>query len=244
LAQRKKTGRSDGAGSSGNADDDGDAGDEIGSIVHDLRNVFSAIRGFATVVSEELRPGDPARVDIEQILKAVDRGVTVSHRLSALRTRDSVTRRPLGALPAPVDVNADFEQSDSWSLQQPKRSASILVVEDDDLLRPMVVRVLRRNGYTALEAANSTEAEERAAAHGKAVDLLLLDVGLPRVSGPEIADRLNQLWPGVKVLFISGFSRKALAERGVQPGPGLLEKPFAPLTLLERIEAILAPGSS
>jgi hypothetical protein len=48
----------------------------------------------------------------------------------------------------------------------------------------------------------------------------------------------------VKVLFISGFGPKALAERGVRPGPGLLEKPFAPLTLLERIEAILAPGSS
>ena len=196
------------------------------------------------MVSEELRPGDPARDDVEQILKAVDRGVTVSHRLSALRPRDSVTPRPLGTLPAPAEVNVEYEQSDSWALQQPQRSTSILVVEDDDLLRPMVARVLRRNGYTTLEAANGTEAEERAVAHGKPVDLLLLDVGLPGLSGPEIAVRLEQRWPGVKVLFISGFSRKALAERGVQPGPGLLEKPFAPLTLLERIEAILAPGSS
>jgi CheY-like chemotaxis protein len=238
LAQRKKTGRS------GNGDNVGDGGDEIGSIVHDLRNVFSAIRGFATVVSEELRPGDPARDDVEQILKAVDRGVTVSHRLSALRPRDSVTPRPLGPLAAPAEVGLEYEQSDSWALQEPKRTASILVVEDDDLLRPMVVRVLRRNGYDTLEAANGTEAEERAGAHGKAVDLLLLDVGLPGLSGPEIAERLKQRWPEVKVLFISGFGRKALAERGVQPGPGLLEKPFAPLTLLERIEAILAPGSS
>jgi CheY-like chemotaxis protein len=238
LAQRKKPGR---PGSAGNV---GDVGDELGSIVHDLRNVFSAIRGFATVVVEELRSGDPARDDIEQILKAVDRGVTVSHRLSALRPRDSVTPKPLGALPAPVEVNLDFEQSDSWALQQPKRSASVLVVEDDDLLRPMIVRVLRRNGYTTLEAANSTEAEERALAHGKAVDLLLLDVGLPVVGGPEVAARLKQHWPAVKVLFISGFSGKALADRGVRPGLGLLEKPFAPLTLLERIEAILAPGSS
>ena len=238
MAQRKKTGRS------GNGDNVGDASDEIGSIVHDLRNVFSAIRGFATVVGEELRPGDLARDDIEQILKAVDRGVTVSHRLSALRARDSVTPRPLGARAAPDEVSLEYEQSDSWALQQPKRSASILVVEDDDLLRPMVVRVLRRNGYDTLEAANGTEAEERAAVHGKPVDLLLLDVGLPGLSGPEIAERLKQRWPGVKVLFISGFGRKTLAERGVQPGPGLLEKPFAPLTLLERIEAILAPGSS
>ncbi len=241
MAQRKKTGRSDSAGNKGNV---GDVGDEIGSIVHDLRNVFSAIRGFATVVAEELRPGDLARDDIEQILKAVDRGVTISHRLSALRPRDSATPKPLGALPAPVEVNLEFEQSDSWALQQPKRSASVLVVEDDDLLRPMIVRVLRRNGYTTLEAANSTEAEKQALAHGEAVDLLLLDVGLPGASGPEVAERLKQHWPAVKVLFISGFGREALAERGVEPGPRLLEKPFTPLTLLERIEAILAPGSS
>jgi len=241
LAQRKKTGRSGDAGVAGVASD---AGDEIGSIVHDLRNVFSAIRGFATVVGLELRPGDPARGDVEQILKAVDRGVTVSHRLAAFRPRDGATPAPLAALPAPVEVNLELEQSDSWALQQPKRSASILVVEDDNLLRPMMVRVLRRNGYTTLEARNSTEAEERAFAHGKAVDLLLVDVGLPVVGGPEVVERLRQHWPAVKVLFISGFGPKTLAERGVRPGPGLLEKPFAPLTLLERIEAILAPGSS
>jgi CheY-like chemotaxis protein len=235
LAQRKKTGRA------GNA---GDVADEIGSIVHDLRNVFSAIRGFATVASQDLRPGDPARADVEQILKAVDRGVTLSHRLSALRAPGSGAPAPAGTSPAPVEVNLDFEQSDSWALQQPRRSASILVVEDDDLLRPMMVRVLRRNGYTTLEAGNCTEAEERALAHGKAVDLLLVDVGLPVVSGPEVVERLKQRWPAVKVLFISGFGRKALTERGVRPGPGLLEKPFAPLTLLERIESILAPGSS
>ena len=238
MAQKKKPGLS------GGADSVGDVGDEIRSIVHDLRNVFSAIRGFATVVAEELRPGNPARDDIEQILKAVDRGVTVSQRLSALRPRDSVTPRPLAALPAPVEVNLDLEQSDGWALQQPKRSASILVVEDDDLLRPMVVRMLRRNGYTTLEACNSTEAEERVLAHGKAIDLLLVDVGLPTVGGLEVVERLRQHWPAAKVLFISGFGRKALAERGVRPGPGLLEKPFAPLTLLERIEAILAPGSA
>jgi CheY-like chemotaxis protein len=238
LPQKKKTGRSDGA------DHTGDAPDEIGSIVHDLRNVFSAIRGFATVMCEDLRPGDQARDDVEQILKAVDRGVTVSHRLSALRPPESTTTTPPGTSPAPLDANLDFEQSDSWALQQPKRSASILVVEDDELLRPMIVRVLRRNGYTTLEARNSIEAEEGALAYGKVVDLLLVDVGLPSVSGPEVVARLKQRWPAAKVLFMSGFGRQVLAERGVQPGPGLLEKPFAPLTLLERIEAILGPGSS
>ena len=215
---------------------------EVGAIVHDLRNVFSAIRGFATVVGEDLRAGDPTRDDVDQILKAVDRGVTVSHRLLALRARFSPSPTPAGGVSAPVE--SDLEQSAPWALHRPKRWASILVVEDDDLLRTMIVRVLRRDGYATLEAGNSTEAEARALAHGLAVDLLLVDVGLPVVGGPELVERLKQRWPAVKVLFMSGFGRTALAERGVRPGPGLLEKPFSPPALLERLESLLAPGRS
>ncbi|HEX3902785.1 MAG TPA: response regulator [Polyangia bacterium] len=215
---------------------------EVGAIIHDLRNVFSAIRGFATVIGEDLPAGDPARDDVDQVLKAVDRGVAVSHRLSELHARFSIAPTPPGDVSAPVD--GDLEQSAPWALHRPRRSASILVVEDDELLRTMIVRVLRRDGYTTLEAGNSIEAEEQALAHGLAVDLLLVDVGLPVVGGPQLVERLKQRWPAVKVLLMSGFGRTALAERGVRPGPGLLEKPFSPPALLERLEALLAPGRS
>jgi CheY-like chemotaxis protein len=215
---------------------------EVGSIVHDLRNVFSAIRGFATVIGEELRPGDPARDDVDQILKAVDRGIGVTHRISGLRASVAASLSSPAGVPAAAP--GELESSGAWTLQQPRRSATILVVEDDDLLRPLIVRVLRRNGYATLEAASNAEAEERALAHGEAVQLLLVDVGLPTTGGPELVVRLKQRWPRVKVLFMSGFGRTELAERGLRPGPDLLEKPFSPVTLLERIEAILAPGTS
>jgi len=241
LTKKKRTGPSDESGdarSETEASSEAELAIELGAIVHDLRNVFSAIRGYATVVTDELRPGDQARDDIDQILKAVDRGVTVSHRLSGLRGRvPSPVERP--ATPLEID-----DQSGSWKVHRPKRAASILIVEDDELLRPVVARVLRRNGYEVVEAASGTEAEERALAHGMAFDLLLVDVGLPDLSGPEVVERLQQRWPAVKVLLVSGFSRAALAERGLVPGPHLLEKPFSPAALLERIEAMLAPGTS
>jgi len=241
LTKKKRTGPSDESGdarSETEASSEAALAIELGAIVHDLRNVFSAIRGYATVVADELRPGDQARDDIDQILKAVDRGVTVSHRLSGLRGRvPSPVERP--ATPLEID-----DQSGSWKVHRPKRAASILIVEDDELLRPVVARVLRRNGYEVVEAASGTEAEERALAHGMAFDLLLVDVGLPDLSGPEVVERLQQRWPAVKVLLVSGFSRAALAERGLGPGPHLLEKPFSPAALLERIEAMLAPGTS
>jgi CheY-like chemotaxis protein len=215
---------------------------EVGAIVHDLRNVFSAIRGYATVIGDELRASDPSRGDVDLILQAVDRGVTVSHRLSALRARLGESGPALESPPSAEE--AELDQSGAWTAHLPKCAASILVVEDDDLLRSMIVRLLRRNGYTTLEAANGTEAEERALAHGLAVDLMLVDVGLPGASGPEIVERLRPRWPAVKVLFMSGFSPPALAERGLRPGPQLLEKPFSPATLLERVGAMLAPGTS
>jgi DNA-binding response OmpR family regulator len=136
------------------------------------------------------------------------------------------------------------DTSGSWKMHRPKRSASILIIEDDELLRPVIARVLRRNGYAVAEAASGTEAEERALALGLDVDLLLVDVGLPALSGPEVVERLRQRWPAVKVLFMSGFGHAALAEHGLGPGPHLLEKPFSPAALLERLEAMLAPGTS
>jgi len=245
LAKKKRSGPTDETGDAASAE--GPLSIEIGSILHDLRNVFSAIRGFASVLSDELRPGDPARDDVDQILKAVDRGVTVSHRLSALRARAGAApagRASRERAPAPTPDEVDLDRSDTWKVPQPNRAASILIVEDDELLRTMIARVLTRNGYATSEAADGTEAEERALAQGQAFDLLLVDVGLPGLSGPEVVERLRLRWPAVKALFMSGFGRAALAERGLRPGPHLLEKPFSPPSLLERIEAMLAPGSS
>jgi CheY-like chemotaxis protein len=245
LAKKKRSGPTDETDDVDVESTEGPLSIEIGAIVHDLRNVFSAIRGFASVVSDELRPGDPVRDDLDQILKAVDRGVTVSQRLSALRARGAAPPTHPAARERPsAPDEVDPDRSDTWKVPQPKRVTAILIVEDDELLRTMIARVLRRNGYATAEAADGTEAEERALAHGQAFDLLLVDVGLPGLSGPEVVERLKQRWPSVKVLFMSGFGRAALAERGLRPGPHLMEKPFSPPALLERLEALLAPGSS
>ena len=123
-------------------------------------------------------------------------------------------------------------------------AATILVVEDDDLVRSMTVRLLRRSGYDTLDAATAEDAEARAHAHGPGVDLLLADVGLPRIGGPDLATRLTERWPALKVLFMSGLGLEAILEQGVPIGAALLEKPFAPLTLIDRIDALLAGGDS
>jgi PAS domain S-box-containing protein len=121
--------------------------------------------------------------------------------------------------------------------------ATILVVEDDDLVRLLTVKVLRRRGYRVIEASGAAEAAERAAEQPGPIHLLLSDVGLPYTSGPELARGLAASRPDMKVLFMSGYGRGSLAERGLVPGPGVIEKPFTPEALLEHIRRLLNNGN-
>jgi PAS domain S-box-containing protein len=117
---------------------------------------------------------------------------------------------------------------------------TILLVEDEPPARELVAEVLRERGYTVLLAADGLEALERAASAGR-IDLLLTDVVLPRASGPVTARALQNTRPGLKVLFMSGYTRETVLERGVAEGWTILEKPFTPSRLLrvvrERLDA-------
>jgi PAS domain S-box-containing protein len=374
-----------------------------GAIAHDLRNVLAAIKGFAVVAGEGMPPQDPGRADMDQILKAAERGAALAHKLLAF-TRNTVVQPSVLDLNAVVDgmektlrrlVGMDIElvlrlapdlvpvRADAAQIEQvivnlvlnardampgggrlvvettnmdlgeleahargiaagryarvtvadtgggmppetrarifepffttkasegaqglglpatlavvkklggyvgarsqpglgttftidlpetteplpvtsaaahagalppgaavaaaaavvkARAGATILVVEDDDLVRMLTVKVLRRHGYLVLDASNATDALARAAAHPGAIQLLLSDVGLPQTSGPELAAQLAPRRPETKVLYMSGYGRSALMERGLEPGFGVLEKPFTPDALLDRIRAIL-----
>jgi CheY-like chemotaxis protein len=233
-----KTDEADGEGEAGRgaAAPSAEASEQaLGAIAHDLKNLLAAIRGFATVIAEDLPDDEMVRADLDQIVKAVDRGAVLAQRLVALRGLWARPEAGGGGVPVPVPA-----QRSNRTLAARVRTETILITEDDELVRLMAARVLQRRGFAVLEAANAAEAEQRIATHQGQIDLLLTDIGLPEVSGPDLVQRLKLRLPGVRVLFMSGFGRATLAELGISPGPGLLEKPFAPEVLVERIEATLA----
>jgi two-component system cell cycle sensor histidine kinase/response regulator CckA len=119
-------------------------------------------------------------------------------------------------------------------------SGTVLVVEDEEGIRRLTLTVLAARGYEVLTAADGIEALEIAAARSGAIDLLVTDVVMPRMNGPELAARLSSLRPGIRVLFISGYAESALAHQGqVEPGVDLLQKPFDPAALVERVRRAL-----
>jgi two-component system, cell cycle sensor histidine kinase and response regulator CckA len=116
----------------------------------------------------------------------------------------------------------------------------ILLVEDDDQVRLVARTILKRNGYRILEARNGGEALLLCERHQGEIDLLLTDVVMPQMSGRELSERLLQIRPTLKVLFMSGYTDDAiLHHRVVAPGIALLQKPLTPDLLLRKIRSVL-----
>jgi PAS domain S-box-containing protein len=117
---------------------------------------------------------------------------------------------------------------------------TVLVVEDEAMLRGLLRDALEGGGYTVLDAPSGEEALRRAEEHAGPIDLLLTDVVMPGMSGPAVAERVATLRPRIRVLYMSGYPDSAIVRHGVlQQGMEFLGKPFAPDVLLQRVRTIL-----
>lgn len=121
---------------------------------------------------------------------------------------------------------------------------TILVAEDDTEVRELLVRALQAAGHTVLAAADGEAAAALAAGSGAAIDMLVTDVLMPRCDGRELADRLRRTRPDLPVLFVSGYTNRALVgASALPPGTAFLGKPFTRQVLQERVRELLARTS-
>ncbi len=120
---------------------------------------------------------------------------------------------------------------------------TILVVEDEAGIRALVRKILRRQGYEVLEAANGDEALAICREHSGPIELLITDVIMPEVGGRELVDRFHELRGAAKVLYVSGYTDDATIYSGkFPPGTAYLQKPFTLGALLDKVKEVL--GSS
>jgi CheY-like chemotaxis protein len=116
---------------------------------------------------------------------------------------------------------------------------TVLVVEDENGLRQLARRLLQRLGYTVLVAANADEAL-RLFDRSPSIDVILTDVVMPETSGPELARRLVDKRPGLKVIYMSGYTEDAIIQHGVlNSGIAFLHKPFTSDTLGRKLREVL-----
>jgi two-component system, cell cycle sensor histidine kinase and response regulator CckA len=122
----------------------------------------------------------------------------------------------------------------------PRGDETILVVEDDEMVRLLTARLLASQGYTPIEARDGREALELVAAHPGQVQLVLSDVVMPELGGTEFARRLAELRPDLPILFMSGFTDDEVVRRGLlDPDAPYLQKPFDAAAIGRRVRELL-----
>jgi CheY-like chemotaxis protein len=122
----------------------------------------------------------------------------------------------------------------------PRGSETILIVDDEDVVRRFELEVLTECGYTVLEARSVQHALELSSDHPGRIDLLLTDVVMPTLSGPEVSERLARDRPDMRTLFTSGYASDAIVRHGVlEPGIAFLPKPLSRGALARKVRETL-----
>lgn len=139
-----------------------------------------------------------------------------------------------------VDEGAEEYKRTIDEAQPVKGTETILLVEDEDMLRRLARLTLTSYGYRVVEASNGEEAIEISAKHEGEIDLLLTDVIMPGMNGRELSNRLLESRPTLRVLFMSGYTDDAIVHQGVlDESANFIQKPFAPDALAQRVREVL-----
>ena len=140
-----------------------------------------------------------------------------------------------------VDEEANTSLSGDRHVDYPTGYETVLMVEDDQMVRKVVSLLLNNQGYTVLEAANGVDALRLVQDSGqRRIDLLLTDMVMPLMGGGHLSERIKEVHPEIKVIFISGYiddsvARHVVSEEGVE----FIQKPFMPDELARRVRQVL-----
>jgi CheY-like chemotaxis protein len=134
----------------------------------------------------------------------------------------------------------EVRKADALSTAVAGGTETVLLTEDEKVVRKFVRSILEKNGYTVLEAHHGSEALRVALQHPGPIDLLLTDMVMPLMGGKLLAEKMIGLRPGIKVLYMSGYSENIISLQGMGEGsPNYIRKPFTPLGLLRKVDRLL-----
>lgn len=207
---------------------DGGSGGRGAEIGHELNNLLAAIQGNADLMRGDFGGVEAIREGLDEIDKAVTRARDLARKLladTALEPKpDAVAQPAVAARPAPRE----------------SRGQTVLIADDEEPVRRVASRLLVRNGYDVLEAANGAEALRMLAGGNGKIDILVSDIIMPEMGGLELARRVATDFPGLPVLLISGYSDSHELGQAIPPELDLLQKPFSGTELTAAVAHCLA----
>jgi PAS domain S-box-containing protein len=142
-------------------------------------------------------------------------------------------------LPRVEEVGKSVQPSEAQRLSA-EGTETILLVEDEETVRALATRILQASGYNVLESMSPEDALQIGERYQESIDLLLTDVVLPRMNGRKVAEHLALMRPGLRVLYMSGYTDNAIVHHGVlEAGIAFLQKPFTPSSLVGKVREVL-----
>ena len=127
---------------------------------------------------------------------------------------------------------------------RPSGGFTVLVVDDEEAVRRLACRMLTWTGYQALEARHGREALATIEQHAGPIHLVLTDIKMPGMNGRELGRQIEERWPGMPILYMSGFASEVFQGGLLEPGAPFLAKPFTQDDLASKVKALLAPAAS
>jgi CheY-like chemotaxis protein len=189
------------------------------ALIHDLADALTAVLGGAERLLVDSAAKGVVHEEVEQVVRAASQGVELVRQL-----RDAA-RGSAGAEPNAAELGG---------------GETILLVDDEPQVRGFVRRALEEYGYRVLETSAVDDALEIGASYPGRIHLLLTDVVLPDMSGPQLAARLAPLRPEMRILYMTGYADDAIVHRGVlAAGQALLVKPFTSIGLAHEVRKAL-----
>jgi len=165
----------------------------------------------------------------------------VKQNRGSIQVRSRINEGSTFKVYLPCVIEQEHEQAvEERAVFVPGGTETILLVEDDPLVRRFVAEILTDLGYTIIEAEDGEEAYNLCVESAPEIDLLLSDVIMPRMNGGELAKRLEKIYPGLKIQFMSGYTDGNIATHGVlAEGVNLLQKPMKPDVLAMALRDLL-----
>jgi CheY-like chemotaxis protein len=237
--------------------------DLAGRAAHELNNLITVIRMNADLIESTLNRSKLPTTEAVDIRLAADRAeaLTKTLLLTSRRTFPQSTGLDRGVAPVPLPgsplkesdeevVARESVEAKSGGVRRLRHGAptgreTILLVDDEKSLRKLGNRVLTQAGYRVLEASDGAMALRIAAEEVGEIDLVLTDVEMPTLGGRGMVDELHELSPGVRVLFMSGYTDNEILRRGIRTSETeFLQKPFTADSLCAAVRSVLAKPST
>lgn len=210
-------------------------------VAHRVSNLLQSVQGRVELAAPHTPPEH--RVHLDQALQAAQEIGALSHQLRQLgdqgaRTPDDASMRGFDELASLLGAPADPHQAAAPTLTEPD-AVHVLVVDDEPSVKQVMVLALQRAGFSVAQAGSGPEALDEALV--RAPDVLVTDVNMPRMTGPELARTLRATWPDLPVVFVSGHTQLRDRDASLRDDI-LLPKPFNRQQLIDAIRASLRPS--